>query len=1038
MTELMKKKTYINRTVSALIAAALIFTDMPRLSYAAEAVSADSISTQQSADISIGTIEDFEEFALKAKDSSYTAGKVIRLTGNLDLTGREFTPIPVMAGCFDGNGHVIKGVQLKGKLSETGFIRNVTKTGIVTGLTIEGSISASGTAENIGGIVGENDGLITKCTFTGSIDAEKAIGGIVGNNKEDGTVLDCENDGSINAKNQTGGIAGYNEGTIDSCKNTGSINAVPSDLGDKDSDGTEDEKNDERNALELINTNPTDIVDGKIKDSIDVKTVKYTGGIAGASSGTVRNCSNRGVVGYEHIGYITGGVVGYNRGILYSCRNDGTIFGRRDIGGIVGEFEPYVANIYEKDSIDKAGDELDDMVDIIDGLNDTFKDADDSAQARIDDIRGTVDDLRGTVSGYKTYYRGRNDVTEAEIRGYVDALRNETDELEMKSVNAENALPKIKADVDNIRKMIENAEKYAAAGVAVDMRQYTAALRASVRELLSDAGHQYESTSDTVGKTLDNIDDFGDELKDVRTAAENLDDYLRSAYDSYKGDIRATDDDITSKTDTIAAEMDALSDSLKTSDSRIRSKFDEMQSKLESLNNTIHDGFDELDDELASIINADNIGDMFEERSDSKDASPAKGTLAECVNNGYINADVNGGGIAGLSGVEMDIQSEFEVVSGGDVSLKYQRTKKATIINSKNYGAVDVRNSYAGGIVGKMNIGAAVACENYGQVVTTDGDYTGGIAGFAKYVIRDCYNLSTLSGNDYLGGIAGCGSKLYSNYSMSYLEEGGERHGAIAGKLDDDDAAEASGNYYVDYGIGAINGLTLDNEASLISYSDLLSRDETPDDFSTMKITFIADGRIVKIIRLPYGGSVKESELPSLPSKGSRYGFWEQQDLSDVKQNIVVEAKYATMTTTIASDEPFPTILISGNFYYGTNVRYEKTDASSMKAPKGYKAVDRYVYSVSGDYGIPDNRMKVHLLADDYKDYDSVAVMKDGELSKIETVRDGRYMVFDTGSEQTFYVIREKNPYLKQIVAGSIVGILVLIAALIKILGRKR
>ena len=211
MTELMKKKTYINRTVSALIAAALIFTDMPRLSYAAEAVSADSISTQQSADISIGTIEDFEEFALKAKDSSYTAGKVIRLTGNLDLTGREFTPIPVMAGCFDGNGHVIKGVQLKGKLSETGFIRNVTKTGIVTGLTIEGSISASGTAENIGGIVGENDGLITKCTFTGSIDAEKAIGGIVGNNKEDGTVLDCENAGSINAKNQTGGIAGYNE-----------------------------------------------------------------------------------------------------------------------------------------------------------------------------------------------------------------------------------------------------------------------------------------------------------------------------------------------------------------------------------------------------------------------------------------------------------------------------------------------------------------------------------------------------------------------------------------------------------------------------------------------------------------------------------------------------------------------------------------------------------------------------------------------------------------------------------------------------------
>nr|MCR5527483.1 hypothetical protein [Lachnospiraceae bacterium] len=581
------------------------------------------------------------------------------------------------------------------------------------------------------------------------------------------------------------------------------------------------------------------------------------------------------------------------------------------------------------------------------------------------------------------------------------------------------------------------AEAAGSAGVTVDMRQYIAALRSAVKELLSDTKHQYDSAKGAAEKTLDNIEDFGDDLKDVRTAAENLDDYLRDAYDSYKGDIRATDDDLTSRTDTIATEMDALSDSLKSSDSQIRNKFDEMQSKLESLNTTIHNGFDELDEELASIINTDNLDDVFDDISDSKDDSPAKGTLAGCVNNGYISADINGGGIAGLSGVEMDIQSDFEVVSGGDVSLKHQRTKKATIINSKNYGSVDVRNSYAGGIVGKMNIGAAVGCENYGQVVTADGDYTGGIAGFAKFVVRDCYNLSTLSGNDYMGGIVGSGTKLYTNYSMSCLKEGGERHGAVAGMLDGDDT-EASGNYYVDYGIGAVNGLTLESEASLINYNELINMENTPEDFRTMKVTFVANDKVVKIVRLPYGGSVSESDLPSLPNKGSRYGFWETEDLSDVRQNIVVEAKYATMTTTIASDEPFPVMLISGNFYYGTEVKYEKTDAASTEAPKGYRAIDRYVYSVSGDYGIPDHRMAVHLLADDYKDYDAIAVMKDGKLTKIDASRDGRYLVFDPGSERVFYVIREKNPYLVQTAAAVTAGILLVILVLIKVLRRNR
>ena len=44
-----------------------------------------------------------------------------------------------------------------------------------------------------------------------------------------------------------------------------------------------------------------------------------SGGIAGLSTGIIQYCTNKGSVGYEHVGYNVGGIVGRQSGYVYAC-----------------------------------------------------------------------------------------------------------------------------------------------------------------------------------------------------------------------------------------------------------------------------------------------------------------------------------------------------------------------------------------------------------------------------------------------------------------------------------------------------------------------------------------------------------------------------------------------------------------------------------------------------------------------------------------------------------------------------------------------
>ena len=72
---------------------------------------------------------------------------------------------------------------------------------------------------------------------------------------------------------------------------------------------------------------------------------------SGISTGVIRSCSNEETVGYRQMGYNIGGIAGTQSGYLADCTNTADVFGRKEVGGIVGQMEPTSTIIYVEDTL---------------------------------------------------------------------------------------------------------------------------------------------------------------------------------------------------------------------------------------------------------------------------------------------------------------------------------------------------------------------------------------------------------------------------------------------------------------------------------------------------------------------------------------------------------------------------------------------------------------------------------------------------------------------------------------------------------------
>lgn len=153
----------------------------------------------------------------------------ITLDKDIDLTGKEWTPIgnyeKQYTGTFDGNGKTITGltfnqpetnnVGLIGCLGENGKVQNVKLDKV--------NIKAN---NNVGGIVGENEGFIIGCSVSGNISGARQVGGVMGWNggNGDNDVTACYHEGSVSGSVSVGGVVGNSAyGSLTACYHAGNV-----------------------------------------------------------------------------------------------------------------------------------------------------------------------------------------------------------------------------------------------------------------------------------------------------------------------------------------------------------------------------------------------------------------------------------------------------------------------------------------------------------------------------------------------------------------------------------------------------------------------------------------------------------------------------------------------------------------------------------------------------------------------------------------------------------------------------------------------
>lgn len=312
-------------------------------------------------------------------DGNYRLDADIDLTnavatgGSLDVNGFGWLPIGVdkdsdsfsaFTGTFDGNGHSISGLSIRGNSNYTinglfgavdGTVKNLTLKNcdieVYTNVT-RGAGRAYGAIAGVVGY-GSDEALIENCTVEGTVcylgksditEDGLSIGGITGQLLS-GTITDTQNRADIlykstaieyaiaPANHTIGGICGFKQaGDIINCSNIGTIMSNRAlfcklDLAD-----------------ELGGTNDyiQDIVDS-IMGSGGIQIYNYTGGICGYAQGAgiisttynKGNVTNKSAITFK--GYSlkiqrgfteAGGIVGsmYSATRLYDCYNTGDIF----------------------------------------------------------------------------------------------------------------------------------------------------------------------------------------------------------------------------------------------------------------------------------------------------------------------------------------------------------------------------------------------------------------------------------------------------------------------------------------------------------------------------------------------------------------------------------------------------------------------------------------------------------------------------------------------------------------------------------------
>ena len=1061
----------------------------------------------------ISCAEDLERLGRQCALDTWSQSRRVVLAADLDLTGRDFKPIPTFGGEFDGQGHTISGLCVTGDGSSAGLFRFVQEGAAVRSLTVKGVVAPGGSAGQVGGIAGVNCGAILNCVFQGTVRGESQVGGIAGLNRETGEAAGCAVSGQIIGTSAVGGVAGENRGVLLKCRSSASVNTAGPDTS--------------LSIQELAAGAAIGPLSGE-QDDPDRDMLQSggsdVGGIAGLSRGVVQSCVNLGTVGYPHVGYNIGGVAGRQSGYLSGCSNSGAVYGRKDVGGIVGQAEPDVtllpgmetldalrreldgldglitralndadaqgdgvsqrltamgrhtgeAQEYAKALLDRTSDFADGNIEQINSLSATVTAALDRLSPALEELAagaGEMEDLCAALD------RALDDLTRAgrisqsagdSARAALDRLRRAGRELEGAAERLGDALEQLQSavihkDPEGEKEALEAlgraladlagsfsqasqaaaellaalkeglppedgdvealAAALAAMGEAVrqagdslsalgeSLELNRDALEGAARDLeravqgLKDAADSFSAAMEDLGRALLRAEGLsgplGDalgHLRDGTDAASSLGRRLERAFEEMGRavdilrdgpvellplgeEFRAAGDGLYGAVSGLSGEMEGLHSQLDQARGTLSGDLRAVSSQMSIVSGLMLDAMEEAID---GIQNPEVVSD----RSDQDFEAVRQGKIAQCVNTGPVDGDRNVGGIAGCVSIEYDLDPEDDVQRFSPGSTYETR---AVLLENVNQGSVTAKKDCAGGAAGRMDLGTAVRCQNYGGVASTSGSYVGGVAGWSQAPIRAGFAKCVLSGRRDVGGIAGWADQLYDCRAIVSVEEGDERVGAIAGSAGLE-GGRIRNNCFLDTGLAGIDGVSYEGAAQPMDYDGLCAEPDTPAAFLSFALTLrTEEGEVVSVIPLAYGQSLEALALPQPPEREGFYGRWPEFGSSSVCADITLEAVYTPWAALTASQEKEGArslALAEGQF---TEDAVLHVRAGSQPLPAGVPEGAVWEVALTGTSLPSDAQVPLRLL--DAQGSGTVWQYADGQWQRAEAEVNGSYLL---------------------------------------------
>ena len=139
-------------------------------------------------------------FSVLTNNSVNFNGDIVNLTADIEIDDNSILPMGNFQGLFDGKGHEISGINISSSSNNVGFFASITNGGRVRNLTLDGSITSTGSA--VGGFAGyvSTAGFLN-CVNNIDVTGLRVTGGFCGQVSNNGTAnfTHCINNGNVTA-----------------------------------------------------------------------------------------------------------------------------------------------------------------------------------------------------------------------------------------------------------------------------------------------------------------------------------------------------------------------------------------------------------------------------------------------------------------------------------------------------------------------------------------------------------------------------------------------------------------------------------------------------------------------------------------------------------------------------------------------------------------------------------------------------------------------------------------------------------------------